>query len=282
MVRKLKGKAMAGKGLKGALARQLHKEGEAKRREHKQARLAAEKDAKRAKAALKQVHSSQKPSYPWKYEDKLLLVGEGDFLFALSIVKENFIYPATVVATSYDLAEEIEAKYPDGAANIAQLRELGVRVEHEVDATRLEETLHTKKKLLDVNTVLFNFPHTGKGVKDMDRNVRDHQILMAGFFKSARSLLSQKNDNDYFGNDWQIMVSMFDGEPYALWKVKALAREQNLVVERLTKFSWELYTGYHHRRTNSTRDTTKPAAERPARTYVFVDRPPKEEDEEEE
>jgi len=40
-------------------------------------------------------------------------------------------------------------------------------------------------------------------------------------------------------------------------------------VARSSKFQWENYPEYHHKRTNSEMDTTKPAAERAARVYVF-------------
>ena len=40
-------------------------------------------------------------------------------------------------------------------------------------------------------------------------------------------------------------------------------------VERSGTLDWSFFAGYHHRRTNSTKDTTKPAAERDARIYLF-------------
>lgn len=42
-----------------------------------------------------------------------------------------------------------------------------------------------------------------------------------------------------------------------------------LTLSRSSKFQWENFPGYHHRRTNSEQDTTKPAKERDARFYIF-------------
>ena len=70
-------------------------------------------------------------------------------------------------------------------------------------------------------------------------------------------------------------------EPYSSWGVKILGRSEGFRVDRSAKFDWPLYPEYHHRRTNSTRDTTKPAAERDARIYIFEKFDKKEADEKE-
>jgi len=72
---------------------------------------------------------------------------------------------------------------------------------------------------------------------------------------------------------------LFEGEPYNSWNIKILGRSENYKVERSGKFGWQLFPDYHHRRTNSVRDTTKPAAERDARIYIFEQFTKKEEDE---
>lgn len=47
----------------------------------------------------------------------------------------------------------------------------------------------------------------------------------------------------------QILVSMFEGEPYTLWNIKDLARHAGLQVITSFKFPWASYKGYSHART---------------------------------
>ena len=47
----------------------------------------------------------------------------------------------------------------------------------------------------------------------------------------------------------QILVSMFEGEPYTLWNIKDLARHAGLRVVTSFRFPWASYKGYSHART---------------------------------
>lgn len=47
----------------------------------------------------------------------------------------------------------------------------------------------------------------------------------------------------------QILVSLFEGEPYTLWNIKDLARHAGLQVVTSFKFPWAEYEGYSHART---------------------------------
>ena len=131
---------------------------------------------------------------------------------------------------------------------------------------------------------MFNFPHTGKGVKDQERNVRDHQNLVLGFFKSCKELFQAINSKwlksrlQYGDTEslqlseegWgKIILTLFAGEPYDSWRIKVLAKENQFQLQRSNRFQWEIFPGYHHKRTNSEQDTTKPAEERESRIYVF-------------
>lgn len=242
------------------------------------------------KNSRKQVHNV-KALIPFEFEETLLLVGEGDFSFAVSIVKNQLIDPLNLIATSYDTYEEVLSKYPGATENINYLKEEGVSVHHQVDATDIALSMKlvnanrtkTKGKLFlphkKLNHIMFNFPHTGRGMKDVDRNIRDHQKLVLGYFKSALDLLDfDKNaaPPDLLGyadlqttSKTNVILSLFEGEPYISWGVKSLARSVGLRVEQSGKFEWTAFEGYHHKRTNGIRDTTKPAAEREARIYIF-------------
>lgn len=291
MARKLKGKNVGKKGLKGALARHVVME-DVKKKNQKSLEATIEnkklKDKSiKGKHNKQKVQSSQKSLIPFLFDDKVLLVGEGDFSYAVSIVKQNYINPSNLIATSFDSYEELIEKYKGVEEKLEFLKAEGVKVLHEVDATKLVPSfkLDTKKgkansmfKHSNLNYIMFNFPHTGRGMKDMERNIKDHQKLVLGYFESCKELLNIVNDesnSDFSGYgvnnvNGKIVLSLFEGEPYNSWSVKILARSINYKVERSGKFDWTAFPEYHHKRTTSgVRDTTKPAAERDARIYIF-------------
>lgn len=47
----------------------------------------------------------------------------------------------------------------------------------------------------------------------------------------------------------QILVSLFEAEPYTLWNIKDLARHAGLQVVTSFRFPWSSYEGYSHART---------------------------------
>lgn len=294
MGRKLKGRQITGKGLKGALQhhliadqaklnRQQAAKEDKERKEQKEKSIKGGGRSKRVTAQIK------KAFIPFEPSDTVLLVGEGDFSFACSAIREKYVSPENLIATSYDSREELDSKYPGVEENLKFLQDAGVNVLHDIDATNLAHTLklsvkkNTQAKLFNpykrLNHIMFNFPHTGRGMKDQDRNIRDHQKLVLAYFKSSKHLLSIVNNEaqNAFGGyqdiqenaSQKIILSLFEGEPYVSWAVKMLARGEGLRVERSGKFEWEAFEGYHHKRTNGIRDTTKPAAERDARIYMF-------------
>lgn len=295
MGRKLKGRQVMGKGLRGALQNHIlnEKHNDTRQKALIQEKLRKENKDKSMKSGVKQNKRQRqreaKAFIPFEPTATLLLVGEGDFSFAVSVVKLGFVEPSKLLATSFDSHEDLLAKYPNVEENLNYLKEEGVKVLYNIDATDLVLTLKlnpTKKvqpKLFDVRQkldyIMFNFPHTGRGMKDVDRNIRDHQKLVLGYFKSSKQLLNLINNEVY--NDFggyvdpdkvvglKILLSVFEGEPYISWGVKSLARTEGYSVERSGAFDWSAFEGYHHKRTNGVRDTTKPAAERDARIYLF-------------
>lgn len=280
-------KGKASKGLKASLRRFEETEKLKKKREHQ---LASQKNfAAQKKKSINgggKAQSNQKGFVPFDTENTVLLVGEGDFSFAVSVVKNNHILPSNLVATSYDRRDVATEKYTTATNNLEYLESRGVKVLFEIDATKLPQTLglSSKKNKLTLfaanqklNVILFNFPHTGKGIKDMDRNVRDHQKLVLQYFQSCNQLFPMVNERSldaaFSGyskaNDERIVLSTFEGEPYLSWGIKAIARSEEWKVQRSGRFDWDLFPEYHHRRTNSMKDTTKEASVRDARIYVF-------------
>ncbi|GIJ85462.1 hypothetical protein Asppvi_004319 [Aspergillus pseudoviridinutans] len=135
--------------------------------------------------------------------------------------------------------------------------------------------------------ICFNFPHVGGLSTDVNRQVRSNQELLVAFFKACVPLLSarpqdlngddegegdgtwsssedsesdsgEQDDQDipahgrrvrYRTDPGQILVTMFEGEPYTLWNIKDLARHAGLRVVTSFRFPWSSYQGYSHART---------------------------------
>ncbi|GMG26580.1 unnamed protein product [Ambrosiozyma monospora] len=263
------------------------------------------------------VMATQRPFIPFGQHEHVLLVGEGDFSFALSTINSGYILPEFLIATSFDSLDELIAKYANVEENLEQLKAKGVKIFHDIDATELIQSFKlTKtfkknkcknKTVLGTDTIdliLFNFPHSGRGIKDQERNIKIHQLLLTNFFNSAfelfkllksnRNYLVNRSVSDstasatgYFdssnninvtkskannienGTD-KIAVTLFKGEPYDSWQVKKLARDSiNYKVKQSGDFRWDAFPGYHHRRTNSMKTTTKEASERDAKCFLF-------------
>jgi 25S rRNA (uracil2634-N3)-methyltransferase len=156
---------------------------------------------------------------------------------------------------------------------------------HRKDGQQPERNHHDNGGPWDI--ISFNFPHVGGLSTDVNRQVRANQELLVAFFKACVPLLSKTPrkeddqnhvvDDDYdnysFGSETseseseeeeeenqdkmrtiprpsgQIIVTLFEGEPYTLWNIKDLARHAGLVVVTSFKFPWKSYPGYSHART---------------------------------
>ncbi|KAF4002662.1 hypothetical protein FOB22_004630 [Saccharomyces cerevisiae] len=121
-----------------------------------------------------------------------------------------------------------------------------------LNKTILKVTLIITSYDNSVNELKLKYPHTLRKITSYDLNEDTPQ---------AKKLTAEG-----YGN---IILSLFDGEPYDSWQIKLLAKKNGLTLSRSSKFQWENFPGYHHRRTNSEQDTTKPAKERDARFYIF-------------
>jgi 25S rRNA (uracil2634-N3)-methyltransferase len=301
-----------GKNKSKARAQNNLNQGGVNRRHHSQ-----QLTPKKAKVAQsnKQIQKN-KPSVqpklriPFSRQDNVLLVGEGDFSFALSLAKHH--KPARLTATCYDNEDELKRKYPkveetihqlllsatgdgdegtvegevsasddflnaDGSSSfdITNCDDKGVtnaNVIYGVDATKLS-TSHRKRLRSGsrFSKIVFNFPHSGGLSTDVNRQVRANQQLLVGFFNSAKSLLAKNG---------QIVVTVFEGEPYTLWNVRDLGRHSGLQVVESFKFPWYAYPGYQHARTlgditagkereEGKRKGAWRGEERDARCYIF-------------
>ena len=144
-----------------------------------QARLKKKKQAEDATAhqqakvtgkGTARVKKPRRSTIPFTASDRILLIGEGNFSFAVALSQHpppplEHLPPSNITATAFDTEEECHTKYPDAEQNIRLLREKGFRVLFGVDATRLEKTSALKGKLFD--RIVWNFPHAGEYVRPM-------------------------------------------------------------------------------------------------------------------
>lgn len=105
-----------------------------------------------------------RPTIPFDPTDRILLIGEGNFSFcrALFLTPPNaleFLPPGNVTATAYDSEDECYSKYPEAQDIVSVLKQKGVQVLFNVDATKLEKCALLKGTKWD--KVVWNFPHAG-------------------------------------------------------------------------------------------------------------------------
>lgn len=119
----------------------------------------------------------------------ILVIGDGDLSFSAAL-SESLGPEAGIVCTTLDSREALERKYGPGliAANLARLKD--ATIIHGVDGTKL--TLSKQLARHAYSRVVFNYPHTGAGIKDRDRNIRAQQEMLRGFLGAACTLLERQ------------------------------------------------------------------------------------------
>lgn len=145
---------------------------------------------------------------------KMLILGDGDLSFSTSLLDAHGIPGEQLIATCYDDEATLERKYPHRAlANRERLLAAGATVILKLDATKLirrgllrhisavqsaskatdEETMDAS---LHLTRIIFNFPHTGEGIKDRSHNIKRQQQLILGFLRMAADLLSTQTASE--------------------------------------------------------------------------------------
>lgn len=127
---------------------------------------------------------------------RILLVGEGNLSFALSLAKNPKIAASQLIATTFEKRTELS---DEAIVNTVTLRALGITVLHGVDATSLRKTLGSW--LFD--SIVFQFPHVGSREPIEEHN--PNFILARDFLVSASAQLQRSG---------QVLITVVDTPHY--------------------------------------------------------------------
>ena len=142
-------------------------------------KLALPKLKKAKSKVIKPLQQQQhKIIIPFEPEHRVLLVGEGDFSFARSLLEHHKV--TYIYATCLDTRSGVLSKYPQAATHLKVIEGQDTsQVEYGVDATKLGRAggggggKEVRKGGWD--RIVFNFPHVGGLTKDVNRQVRANQ-----------------------------------------------------------------------------------------------------------
>lgn len=173
--------------------------------------------------------------------ERVLLVGEGNFSFAASLIAHHGVPGHLLTATCYDSSSTLHSKYPDVDSHLSVLEAAGAEVLYDVDAGSLDTDKRTRKRKWD--RVAWLFPHVGKGIKDEERNVRANQIELMRFLRAVKGVLEEgkpgeplpedegmsdpDDDDEEVEEDLQrprsrpgrVCITLRNSHPYTLWDV---------------------------------------------------------------
>lgn len=186
-------------------------------------------------------------------EQRILLVGEGDFSFAASLA-ELLGSAQNLTASALDTAEQLDAKYPDIQQRLSALRSRGASIAPGVDATTMAHGAWTGEQPFD--RVVYNFPyaHVTKFSKD---HLAANQELLRRFYACAARLLRP-------GGEVHLRNKLT--EPYRSWDLASLL-PPTLKFVGAAPFDARRFPGYANRSNWGTRAQGYSVVE--SRTYVF-------------
>ncbi|CAL5073745.1 unnamed protein product [Urochloa decumbens] len=167
----------------------------------------------------------------------ILLVGEGNFSFALALATA-FGSGANLVATSLDTDEALRSKYNRAESNIMSLKRLGATVLHGIDVERMKFHADLKNRRFD--RIVYNFPHAGfKGKEYEVHMIKLHKKLVNGYFRNACCLLRPCGE---------IHVSHKTGASYEKWNLEGIAAKFSLILAEKVGFQKADYPGYNQKK----------------------------------
>ncbi|KAK2440875.1 ferredoxin-fold anticodon-binding domain protein [Trifolium repens] len=194
-------------------------------------------------------------------DHQILLVGDGDFSFSLSLAK-GFGSASNIVASSFDTYDEVTKKYKNAKSNLEELQKLGACLLHGVDATAMK--FYPDLKMRRFDRIIFNFPHAGFHWKEDNLlMIKMHMDLVFGFFKNASHMLRANGE---------IHVNHKTTPPFNNWNLEKLAEQSFMTMIECVDFNKEDYPGYNNKRGDSYRcDDPFPLGK--CSTFKFINNP---------
>lgn len=191
---------------------------------------------------------------------RLLLVGEGNFSFAASLI-DGLDPSVSVTATGFQHRADLEGD-PVALENLRRLRERGVEVRFGVDCTQLAHAFQADDREFD--RIYFNFPHCGRKA-----GVAKNRELLAKFFQSCADVLAKEGE---------VHVALCRGqggtpadkpqrEWHNSWQVVAMAALGGFILSDVCPFSCEAVPGY---KCTGYRSQDRPFHIEGALTYIFT------------
>ncbi|CAI5724906.1 unnamed protein product [Peronospora effusa] len=193
---------------------------------------------------------------PFSDRQRILVVGDGDFSFSLSLAV--FLGGKNLVATCYDSKLELKEKYSSALLNCDALETAGAQVHFDVNATCLdkEKWLHVAQRF---DAIVFNFPHLGGST---EADVANNQKLLRGFFNSTRQYLHPTRG--------QVLVSLRNTSFYNRWKIQEQAAVNGFQLKRTEVFDASIYAGYEPQRTHPASFRGEPPSTNGAHYFIFT------------
>jgi hypothetical protein len=164
---------------------------------------------------------------------KTLLVGEGNLSFTLSLTRNARINPNRLTATIFEYLSELP---PEAKENAKRLRNLGVSVLFNVDATKLSSVLGWMK----FDSIVFQFPHAGS--REPVEGHNPNFILVRDFLESASRNLTKGG---------KILISAVDTPHYrGAFQFDDAAKAAGFLPPESYPFDPGRFRGYHHTMTH--------------------------------
>ncbi|MGM9463261.1 Rossmann-like fold-containing protein [Streptomyces murinus] len=180
---------------------------------------------------------------------RVLLVGEGNLSFTEANLNLNRNVPSNVTATIYEKEEDV--KEESTLRRAEELRNRGVNVEYDVDATRL----HARMPRVLYDNIIWMFPHPGG---DRQGVATRGQALLSAFLPSASKVLAPGG---------RISVTLKSNWYVSRWRPREIGAAAGLALVAERSFQQSDYPGYYH---ETTAAGARPADISAGITFVFM------------